>query len=138
VSAEDVLRRYLEGFSRSDVDALASLYAPTMTYSNPFSPEPLTSPEAVRTFESPLFAAFGDIGAEIDELVVDGDRVAARVTIRGRHTGTLESPAGPVAATGKTIVLHSAEFLRTDGEGRIVDHHRIFDTGAFMAQLGLG
>jgi steroid delta-isomerase-like uncharacterized protein len=138
VSADDALRRYLDGFNRSDVDALASLYAPTFAYSNPFSPEPLTSPEAVRTFEAPMFAAFSDTNAEIDDLVVDGDRAAGRVTIRARHTGSLETPAGPVAATGKTIVLHTAEFVHTDGEGRIVEHHRIFDTGAFLAQLGLG
>jgi hypothetical protein len=31
----------------------------------------------------------------------------------------------------------TAEFMRVDGEGRIVEHHRIFDTGSFMAQLGL-
>jgi steroid delta-isomerase-like uncharacterized protein len=139
VPAEDTLRAYQAAFSRSDVDALAALYAPATTYTNPFNGEaPLTSPEAVAAFESPMFAAFSDTSAELDEVIQSGDRVAARVTVRAQHTGDLMTPAGAVPPTGKSIVLHTAEFLRTDGDGRIVEHHRLFDSGSFMAQLGLG
>jgi steroid delta-isomerase-like uncharacterized protein len=136
--ADDTLRAYLEAFNREDVDGIASLYAATTTYWNPFNGEaPLTTPEAVRAFESPMFAAFSDTSAEVDEVLTEGDRAAARVTVRARHTGELQTPAGPVGPTDKTIVLRTAEFLRTDGEGRIVEHHRIFDSGSFTAQLGL-
>jgi steroid delta-isomerase-like uncharacterized protein len=139
VSAATALRAYLEAFNRADVDGIASLYAPTTTYTNPFNGEaPLTTPDAVRTFESPMFAAFSETSAELDEALTDGDRAAARVTVRARHTGELQTPAGAVAPTDKSIVLHIAEFMRTDAEGRIVEHHRIFDSGSFMAQLGLG
>ena len=136
--AEDVLRAYLEAFNREDVGRIASLYAPTTTYTNPFNGEaPLTSPDAVRAFESPMFAAFSETSAEVDEALIEGDRVAARVTVRARHTGELQTPGGAVPPTDKSIVLRTAEFLRTDTEGRIVEHHRIFDSGSFMAQLGL-
>lgn len=137
MSAEKAIRAYLDGFNRSDVDALAALYAPATSYSNTLSPEPMTSPDAIRAFESPMFSAFSDTSAEVDELVVEGDRVAARITVRARHTGTLDTPAGPVPATDRTIVLRCAEFMRTDDDGRIVEHHRIFDSGSFLAQLGL-
>jgi steroid delta-isomerase-like uncharacterized protein len=135
--ADKVLQAYLDAFNRGDVDALAALYAPSTVYLNPFSSQPVTSPQAVRDFEAPMFAAFGEVRAELEETIAVGDRAAARVVIRAKHTGTLQSPGGAVPATGKAIELHSAEFLRVDTEGRIAEHHRLFDAAAFMTQLGL-
>ena len=40
-----------------------------------------------------------------------------------------------ISLSGKEIELHMAEFVRLDGDGRIVEHHRLFDAAAFMAQL---
>jgi steroid delta-isomerase-like uncharacterized protein len=136
-AAERVVASYLDAFNRGDLEALAALYAPSTVYVNPFSPRPVTSPSAVRDFETPMFAAFGEVGAEVVEMIADGDRAAARVVIRARHTGELQSPGGAIPATGNVIELHSAEFVRVDTEGRIVEHHRFFDAAAFLAQLGL-
>ena len=134
---KDTLQAYLDAFNKGDIEAIASLYAPSTEYWNPFSPQAITSPDAVREFETPMFSAFSSVRAELEESIVEGDRVAARVVVHGEHTGDLQTPGGPVPATGKAIELHSAEFVRVDGDGRIVEHHRIFDAAAFMAQLGL-
>ena len=133
----DTLQSYMDAFNKGDIDAIASLYAPSTTYWNPFSPQAISSPEAVREFETPMFAAFSGVRAELEESIAEGDRAAARVVIHAQHTGDLQTPGGAVPATGKTIELHSAEFVRVDGDGRIVEHHRIFDAASFMAQLGL-
>ena len=137
MSAAEAFQSYVEAFNRADVGAIGSLYAAATVYRNPFTPEPLTSPDAVRAFEQPMFDAFSDTTVTVEESVAEGDRVAGRVTVRARHTGEMASPAGAIPATQKTIELDIAEFMRTDSHGRIVEHHRIFDTGAFMAQLGL-
>ena len=137
MSADITLKAYLTAFNSSDAAGLAALYAPATSYRNPMSPQPLTSPQDVLAFESPMFAAFSDTSATIEDVITDGERAAARVTVRARHTGELQSPAGPVSATGKTIELHCAEFVRVDGDGRIVEHHRYFDGASFLAQLGL-
>jgi steroid delta-isomerase-like uncharacterized protein len=134
VSADVTLKSYLDAFNRSDPAALAALYAPATAYYNPFSPEPLTSPEQVLAFESPMFAAFADTTATPDEVVAEGSRIAARVTVRARHSGALETPGGRLEATGKTIVLRTAEFMRVD-DGRILEHHRYFDAASFLSQL---
>ncbi len=138
-TAEETLRSYVAAFNKSDVDGISQLYASTTSYTNPFSPQPITSPSAVKVFETPMFSAFSDVSAEVEDAIssTSGDQVAARVTIRARHTGELQTPGGPVPATDKTIELRGAEWLRVDGEGRIVEHHRIFDGMSFMAQLGL-
>lgn len=137
MSAESTIQKYLEAFNAADAGALASLYAEATTYTNPFVPAPITSPAGVEAFEAPMFAAFDDVRAEIDQLIADGNRVAAHVTIRATHTGELQSPAGSIPATGKAIELHVAEFATVDDRDAIVEHTRIFDTGSFLSQLGL-
>ena len=137
MSADVALKAYLNAFNSSDPAALAALYAPVTSYRNPFSPQPLTSPDEVRAFEAPMFDAFSDTSATLEDALADGDRVAARVTIRARHTGDMQTPGGAIVATGTTIELHCAEFIRVDGDGLIVEHHRYFDVASFLGQLGL-
>ncbi|MER5183165.1 nuclear transport factor 2 family protein [Streptomyces sp. NPDC002896] len=137
VRAEQTFRAYIEAFNRSDVSGLAALYAADAVFLNPFSPEPLTTRDAIRAFISPMFEAYSDMTAEVDELLADADRAAARLTIRARHTGELRRPGGAVAATGRTVEMRTAEFLRVEPGGLIVGHERIFDTSPVLAQLGL-
>ncbi len=137
VSAARTFRSYIDAFNRGDAAAVAALYAPEATFRNPFSPAPMTTREAVRAFVAPMFAAYSDMAATVEDVVAEGERVAARLVIRGLHTGILQRPAGPVAGTGRRVQMRTAEFLRVDGDGLIVDHERIFDSAPLLAQLGL-
>jgi steroid delta-isomerase-like uncharacterized protein len=137
MAADETVHAYVDAFNRSDIDAIAALYAPSTTYRNPFNAHPVTSPAEVREFEAPMFAAFSAVRAELEETITDGDRAAVRVAVHAEHTGELQTPAGPVAPTGKSVELHTAEFFRVDADGRIVEHQRFFDVMAFMGQLGL-
>jgi steroid delta-isomerase-like uncharacterized protein len=134
--AEQAFRSYLAAFNRSDVEALARVYALKTEFVNPFSPEPITTREAVRAFVGSMFAAYADMTARVDDVIVAGSRVAARLTIRGRHTGALRRPGGAIAATGRTVELRTAEFFRVGPNGLITEHLRIFDSAAVLAQLG--
>jgi hypothetical protein len=49
----------------------------------------------------------------------------------------MQTPGGAIGATGTTIELNCAEFIRVDGDGLIVEHHRYFDVASFLGQLGL-
>ena len=72
-----------------------------------------------------------DLRFVVEDLVSAGDRVAARVTVRGTHTQPFlgRAPSGRQMAAGK----HS--FFRIAG-GQIVEHWGVFDQFAMMAQLG--
>lgn len=104
--AEDVLRSYVAAFNESDVDAVASLYAPSTTYTNPVTPQPVTSQAAVREFEAPLFAAFSAVRVELLESVAQDDRVAARVLIHKPTPATCTHRTGlslpPVAPSSSS------------------------------------
>jgi predicted ester cyclase len=136
--AERVLRAYSETFEQADVDGLAAMYAARTDYRQPYSPEPLTSPAEVKAFETGMFAAFSDISLEVEWLVTNGDEGAAGVRIRATHTNAMPAPdGGEIPATNRTIELHTAEHIRLDGAGKIVEHRRYMDSGDFFRQLGL-
>jgi predicted ester cyclase len=60
-------------------------------------------------------AAFPDYRWELQELVVEGDTIAARLIGQGTHTG----PFGGVAATGRRISTQELVFYRV-ADGKIV------------------
>ena len=136
--AAETIREYAGIFAKGDVDALAALYAAKTDYQQPFAPLPLTTPAEVRAFEAAMFAGFSNISVDIDWLVADGDEGAAGARNRATHTGPMPQPdGGELAATHRTIDLLTAEHLRVDAAGRIVEHRRYMDGAGFMAQLGL-
>ncbi len=76
-------------------------------------------------------AAFPDWTSTPDDLVVEGDRVGARWTVRGTHQG----PFLGMPATGRTIVMQEAGILRFR-DGRLAELWRVADELALLRQLG--
>lgn len=84
-------------------------------------------------FTAQLNEAFSDRQYEVDDVLVQGEKVIARVVITGKHTGMF---AG-IPATGKTVrITQFHEF--TVQEGRIVHRFGWYDTGTLLPQLQAG
>ncbi|WP_457312303.1 nuclear transport factor 2 family protein [Sphingomonas sp. UYAg733] len=66
-------------FNRHDAAAMAALYADDARLSSSDFCAPRGQRDVVRTYTA-LFAAFPDIEDRVDDLVVQGDRVAVRFT----------------------------------------------------------
>lgn len=77
-------------------------------------------------------AAFPDWTSHIDDIVVEGDRVAARWTVRGTHQG----PFMGLPATGREAVMQECGILRFDADGRLAEIWRVADELSFLRQLG--
>ena len=77
-------------------------------------------------------AAFPDWTSTPDEFVVEGDRVAARWTVRGTHQGDFMG----IPATGRSIVMKEAGILRFEG-GRLAEINRVADELSLLRQLGV-
>ncbi len=136
--AAETLRTYRDTFAKGDVDGLAALYAPQTDYRQPAAPQPLTTPDAVRAFEAGMFGGFSDITIELDWVIANGNEAAAGARIRATHTGAMPTPdGGEIPPTNTTIELLTAEHIRVDDDGRIVEHQRYSDMLGFMAQLGV-
>ncbi len=63
-----------------------------------------------------LHDTFSEFGCTIDDIVAEGDRVAARVTWHGVHAG----PWRGIAATGKRVTFKGMTFWRIR-DGRIAE-----------------
>ena len=134
--ASETISSYVDAFNRSDLDALSQHYATTTTYTQPFLPTPLTTPAEVKAFESAMFSGFSDVRAEVQWIIADGASAAAGMRVTAVHTADMPLPDGGVLpATGARLVIDTAEHIKVDSHGKIVEHQRYADTGSMLAQL---
>lgn len=86
----------------------------------------------LRAWITELRRAFPDLRVEVEEVTVEGERVAARVRITGTHLGPLLG----IPPTGRPICVEGVEILRVR-DGRIVEQWGITDLQTLARQLGL-
>jgi steroid delta-isomerase-like uncharacterized protein len=77
-------------------------------------------------------SAFPDMRVTIEDLVAEGDKVAARWSVTGTHRGELMG----IPATGKRVTVTGIEINRFAG-GKLVEHWESFDQLSMMQQLGV-
>jgi predicted ester cyclase len=86
----------------------------------------------LRAFYTQLSDALDQPRVEIEEAIEEGDLVAARMVMSGRHTGELMG----AAPTGRRIAVRVATFLRFT-DGRIAERWQHGDNLGLLQQLGL-
>lgn len=77
-------------------------------------------------------AAFPDLRVKNEDVIAEGDKVAARWTARGTHNGVLMN----IPPTGKQVMLKGIDVLRIEG-GKIVERWGEFDALGMLHQLGV-
>lgn len=87
--------------------------------------------EANRRFWAGFFNALPDLTATMEDLVISGDRVAARFVYRGTHTGDLMG----IPPTGRRIEMRSIDIWRVKN-GLFVEHWDELNTLEMLAQMG--
>lgn len=78
-----------------------------------------------------FLAAFPDARFIVEDLLGEGDRVAARLTMRGTHQGALNG----IPPTGRAVVVTGMSIERIVG-GRIVEGWNQNDALGLLTQLG--
>jgi steroid delta-isomerase-like uncharacterized protein len=73
--------------------------------------------ETFRQFAADAHAAFPDMRITVEDMIAEGDRVAARVSMRGTHQGEFQG----IAATGKRVQVQAMDMFRI-ADGKIVEH----------------
>jgi steroid delta-isomerase-like uncharacterized protein len=113
-----------------DPDVVDDFFAPGfVSHNNPPGFPP--GVEGVKRFFTMFRDAFPDVEVEIDEMVVEGDRVAAATTFTGTHQGELMG----VAPTGRRVSVTGIDIVRV-ADGKIVEHRGLTDIVGLMRQLG--
>ena len=80
--------------------------------------------------------AFPDIRISVTNQMATDDQVVSEFTARGTHTGPLQTPAGAIPPTGRTVDFIVCEVMRIK-HGRIASLHNYQDAASIMRQLGL-
>ena len=88
------------------------------------------SPDEVVAHSKGLHAVFGELHAEAEDIIAEGDLVAARMAWRGIHNGSWRG----IAPTGKRIEFRGMTFWRIRG-GKITDRWANIDYEGLAAQL---
>ena len=88
-------------------------------------------PSGYLTIIAMMRAGFPDIQWTLEELIAEGDKVAARFTMRGTHQGTFFG----VPSSGKTIEVKAMNFYRI-ADGQIVEEHGQPDLLGLLQQIG--
>ena len=135
MSAADVTRKWTDAINRHDTAGFAALYAPNAVLRDPQYPEPIEGRDAIQKDLNDFLQGFPDLHVVLRSMMEAGDSYAAEGTFVGTHQGPLPTPSGDVPPTGKRIEFNAAGFYRLDGQGRILEETRYYDTQGLLAQL---
>ena len=133
MSAENkaLVRRWFEEvWNKGRVDAIGEMIADhAMVYGLGGD---FRGPEQFKPFHAAFRSAFPDIHVALDEIIAEGDRVAARWTATGTHQGDgLGFPA-----TGRKVRFTGMAFLQVEGN-HFVSGWNSFDQLGMLQQLGV-
>lgn len=120
-----------EVFNRGNTSAIDELVAPDFVEHEELPPGVPTGREGVKQLSIMLRSAFPDLKATIDDMLAEGDKVAARMTWRGTHKGEFMG----IPPSGKNVSVEVIDFVRFAG-GKFVEHWGLMDNASMMQQLG--
>ncbi len=121
-AAEDI-------WSRRAPDAFERWHSPD--FQNHTAPPGLDSSLAsFKQVQTQFRSAFSETSVQILEQVIEGDRVASRIRVRGVHTGAFMG-AEP---SGKPVEISGIRMDRVKN-GRIAEHWAVIDLMGLMRQI---
>jgi predicted ester cyclase len=125
------LRRFIdEVINGHNLDVLDEIMTPG--YTNHVAPPELPrGPQGEKLFTQGFLAAFPDTRLMIEDAVAAGNRVAARVTFAGTHTG----PFMGMPATGRSFAVPMIIYFGLR-DGQISDNWTQVDMLGLLTQLG--
>ena len=88
--------------------------------------------EGAKAAHQIMLTGFPDYQTVINDLIAESDRVVARITMSGTHTGNFMG----VPATGKWVEFTGIYIARI-ADGKIVEHWGEEDGVSLLSQLGV-
>lgn len=126
-----LMKRFTDFINTARDELAGELISPQATFFVPGRSEPLQGPDGYQEIIAMMRAGFPDIQWTLEELIIEGDRVAARFTMRGTHHGNFLG----VPPSGKTIEVKAVNFYRF-ADGQIVEEHGQPDLLGLLQQIG--
>jgi predicted ester cyclase len=128
---KNIVRRYQELYNSNDLDRLIEVVSEDLLTPNimPGIPPGL---EGAKTAHQIMLAGFPDYQTVIEDILAEGDKVAARIKMMGTHTGEFMG----IPPTGKQISFTGIYIARI-ANAKIVEHWGEEDSVSLLQQLGV-
>ncbi len=125
------MRRFYELISAGDIDGFGELLADDFV-EHEETPGLAPTRDGVLEFFRIQLAAFPDMRMEPQDILVSGDKVAARLRVTGTHEGEFMG----MPPTGRSFDVQLIDITRFGDDGLAREHWGVFDELAMMQQLG--
>jgi len=131
VNKASMRRFYEEAFNKKNRAAIDEFIDPTQVdhAAPPGTPGGL---EGARQTLTMYLTAFPDLYFTVEDLIAEGDKVVARLTVRGTQQGVFMG----IPPTGKHAEVTAIDINRMAG-GKSVEHWLEMDTLGLLQQLGV-
>ena len=123
--------RFTEFINTASETLAAELISPDAIFHVPGRSEPMRGPAGYLAIIQMMRGGFPDIQWTLEEMVAEGDKVAARFTMRGTHLGTFFG----TSSTGKTITVQALNIYRLS-HGQIIEETGQPDLLGLLQQIG--
>ena len=126
-----IARRFLQVWTRGNLDLVDELAAPDITVIYPVLGEPLRGAEAFKQLLAHVHVGMPDLELSVQEQIAEGGKVAIRWQASGTHGGEFMG----IPPTGKSVAWTGITFYCLAG-GRVAEERGEEDALGLMRQLG--
>ena len=122
-----LLDRYVAAINAHETSSFADLHVENYVQHSGRSPNGLAA--QIENFRG-IFARMPDVQAQVEDRVIAGDKVVARMSFSGTHTQPLQG----IAPTGRRFTLRTIDIWRIEN-GKFAEHWDVVDALGLQKQL---
>jgi predicted ester cyclase len=142
ITGDDMAKRYTDCvalWKAKDWPKFQDCYAKDATSEFVDSGMPVASGNSAIIEEHKAIAdAFPDRTSDVEVILINGHEGATIALLGGTNTGSMKTPAGDMAPTGKKFGLQVAHVVHFDADGNTASKELFYqDMGEMMGQLGV-
>jgi steroid delta-isomerase-like uncharacterized protein len=125
--ASMLLDKYVAAVNAHDTGTFADIHTENYIQHSGRSPNGLAA--QIENFRA-IFARMPDVQARVEDRIIQGEKVVARMAFSATHT----QPMQGIAPTGKRFILRTIDIWRVEN-GKLAEHWDIVDTAGLLKQL---
>ena len=127
----EFMKRFVEFINSASEKLAHELVSRDAIFHAPVRPEPVVGPAGYLMIIGMMRGGFPDVQWTLEELISEGDKVAARFTMRGTHQGQFMG----VPPTGKQVTIQALNIYHLTN-GQIIKEYAQPDVLGLLAQIG--